>query len=75
MPYIHVPRDLSYTRMNRTAPEPRMKPLFCALVQNSLTKKINIFIMGPVVRKEVSSNPGLKVKLGFDFFCMKPSVY
>ena len=27
---------------------------------------IAIFL-GPVVRKEVSANPGLKVKLGFDF--------
>ena len=26
-----------------------------------------INFQGPVVRKEVSANPGLKVKLGFDF--------
>ena len=26
---------------------------------------------GPVVRKAVSTNPGLKVKLGFDFSCEK----
>ena len=26
---------------------------------------------GPVIRKEVSAIPGLKVKLGFDFSCRK----
>ena len=28
-------------------------------------------IQGPVVRKAVSANPGLKIKLGFDFSCIK----
>ena len=27
--------------------------------------------LGPIVRKSVSANPGLKVKRGFDFFCIK----
>ena len=29
---------------------------------------------GPVVRKAVSANPGLKIKLGFDFSCIKAYV-
>ena len=27
--------------------------------------------LGPVVRKSVNANPGLKVKRGFDFCCIK----
>ena len=30
-----------------------------------------MYHQGPVVRKEVSANPGLKVKPGFDFSCIK----
>ena len=28
-------------------------------------------VLGPVVRKSVNANPGIKVKSGFDFYCIK----
>ena len=30
-----------------------------------------LIALGPVVQKAVSANQGLKVKLGFDFSCIK----
>ena len=43
-----------------------------AFRQVSLTVCWYLFILlGPVVRKVVSTNPGLKVKLGVDFSCKK----
>ena len=30
-----------------------------------------LVILGPVVRKAANANPGLEVKLGFDFSCIK----
>ena len=37
---------------------------------------VSVFLtLVPVVRKAVSTNPGLKVKLGFDFSCTKAYIW
>ena len=38
-------------------------------------RKAKLRHQGPVVRKLVSANPGLKIKLGFDFSCLKAYIY
>ena len=42
----------------------------CSLIHSYPLVKLNN-IQGPVVRKSVNANPGLKVKRGFDFCCIK----